>query len=180
MKLHLHHFSKIKSQKESQNCKNQGFSYYFCMVIEGSGSGAGSGSGSGSIPLTSGSGSRRPKNRWIRIRNTAENLKFLRSAKYFQEMGNFFGLYTDPVLWIRIWWISNELASWIRDPYNLTKKFEKKVQHFIIYNDLLPYYLTTYFFKNVQIHTLPYNAVPFGIKTILFRTTYSKCRSILE
>jgi hypothetical protein len=65
--LHLHHFSKIKSQKESQNIRNQGFSgfsYYFCMMIEGS--------GSGSIPLTSGpgSGSRRPKNMWIRwIRN---------------------------------------------------------------------------------------------------------------
>ena len=75
-KVHLHHFLKIKSQKESQNSRNQGFSYYFCMMIEGSGSRA----GSGSIPLTSwsGSGSRRPKNMWIRwiririrIRNTA-------------------------------------------------------------------------------------------------------------
>jgi hypothetical protein len=68
LKLHLHHFSKIKSQKESQDSRNQGFFYYFCMMIEGS--------GSGSIPLTSGSGSGsgRPKNmwiRWIRIRNTA-------------------------------------------------------------------------------------------------------------
>jgi len=70
LKVHLHHFSKIKSQKESQNSRNQGFSCYFCMMIEGS--------GSGSIPLTSGSGSGRPKNmwirwiriRWIRIRNT--------------------------------------------------------------------------------------------------------------
>jgi hypothetical protein len=65
LKVHLHHFSKIKSQKESQISRNQGFSYYFCMIIEGS--------GSGSIPLTSGSGSGRPKNmwsRWIRIRNT--------------------------------------------------------------------------------------------------------------
>jgi hypothetical protein len=72
LKLHLHHFSKIKSQIESQNSRNQGFSYYFCMMIEGSGSRAGS--GSGSIPLTIGSGSGRPKNmwiRWIRIRNTA-------------------------------------------------------------------------------------------------------------
>ena len=34
---------------------NQGFSYYFCMMIEGS--------GSGSIPLTSGSGSGRQKTR---------------------------------------------------------------------------------------------------------------------
>ncbi len=71
LKLHLHHYSKIKSQKESQNSRNPCFSYYFCMMIEGSGSRAGS--GSGSKPLTSGSGSRsrRPKNmwiRWIRIR----------------------------------------------------------------------------------------------------------------
>jgi hypothetical protein len=54
-------FSKIKSQKESQNSRIQGFSYYFCMMIEGSGSG--SRAGSGSIPLTSGSGSGRPKTR---------------------------------------------------------------------------------------------------------------------
>jgi hypothetical protein len=60
-------FSKIKSQKESQNGWNQGFSYYFCMMIEGS--------GSGSIPLTNGSksGSRRPKNIWIRIRIRIRN-----------------------------------------------------------------------------------------------------------
>jgi len=38
----------------------QGFSYYFCMMMEGSGS------RSGSIPVTSGSGSGRPKNTWIR------------------------------------------------------------------------------------------------------------------
>jgi hypothetical protein len=55
LKVNLHHFSKIKSQKESQNSRNQGYSYYFCMMIEGSGSGSG-----------------RPKNmwiRWIRIHN---------------------------------------------------------------------------------------------------------------
>jgi hypothetical protein len=45
LEVHLHHFSKIKSQKGSQNRRNQGFSYYFCMMIEGF--------GSGSIPLTS-------------------------------------------------------------------------------------------------------------------------------
>jgi hypothetical protein len=44
----VHQFLTIKSQKESQNRRNRGFSYYFCMMIEGSGSGAGSGSGSGS------------------------------------------------------------------------------------------------------------------------------------
>ena len=60
LKVHLHHFSKIKCKNESQNRRNQGFSYYFYMMIEGS--------ESGSIPLTSGSGSGRPKNMWIRIR----------------------------------------------------------------------------------------------------------------
>ncbi len=57
-----------KVQKKSQNSKNQGFPYYFCLLIEGF--------GSGSIPLTNGSGSRRPKNmwiQWIRIRNTDRN-----------------------------------------------------------------------------------------------------------
>ncbi len=56
-------FSKIKSQKESQNSRNQGFSYYFCMMVEGSGTGSippdpgrpktcGSGFGSGSATAT--------------------------------------------------------------------------------------------------------------------------------
>ncbi len=66
LKQYLHIFSKIKIQKESQNSRNQGFSYYFCMVIEGSGYGSRAGSGSGSIPLSSGSGSWRPNNTWIR------------------------------------------------------------------------------------------------------------------
>jgi hypothetical protein len=62
LKVHLHHFSKKKVKKKSQNSKNQAFSYYICLMIEGFGS------GSGSIPLTdgSGAGSRRPKNMWIR------------------------------------------------------------------------------------------------------------------
>ncbi len=46
LKIHLHLFQRSKIQKESQNSKNQGFSYNFCMMIEGSRS------GSGSIPLT--------------------------------------------------------------------------------------------------------------------------------
>jgi hypothetical protein len=33
-----------KSRKKSQNSRNQGFSYYFSLMIEGSGSRAGSGS----------------------------------------------------------------------------------------------------------------------------------------
>jgi hypothetical protein len=39
----------------SQNSRNQGFSFYICLIIEGS--------GSGSIPLTNGSGSGRPETR---------------------------------------------------------------------------------------------------------------------
>ncbi len=60
LKVHLHHFSKINVKKTSQNTRNQGFSYYLCLMIEESGSV----SGLGSIPLTnwSGSKSRRPKN----------------------------------------------------------------------------------------------------------------------
>ncbi len=75
LKLHLHYFSKIKSQKDSLDSRNQSFSYYFCMMIEGSGSGSTAGSGSGSIALTSGSvsGSGRPKNTWIRIRIRIRN-----------------------------------------------------------------------------------------------------------
>jgi hypothetical protein len=53
-------FSKIKSLKEVTNLRNQGLSYYFFLVKEGS----------GSISLTNGSGSRRPKNIQIQIRNT--------------------------------------------------------------------------------------------------------------
>ncbi len=45
---------------ESQSSRNQGFSYYFCLVIEGSGSEAGSKSGFIRLTNGSGSGSRRP------------------------------------------------------------------------------------------------------------------------
>jgi hypothetical protein len=54
LKVHFHHFSKTKSPKKSQNSRNQGFPYYFYLMVEGS----------GSIPLTNGSGW--PKNMWIR------------------------------------------------------------------------------------------------------------------
>ncbi len=64
LKLHIHHFSKIKVIKKSPNSRNQDFFYYFCLMIEGS--------EAGSVPRTSGSGSEagRPKNTRIRIRNT--------------------------------------------------------------------------------------------------------------
>ncbi len=43
LKVHLHHFYKIKNvTKKSQNSRNQGFSFYFCLMIGGSGSEAGS------------------------------------------------------------------------------------------------------------------------------------------
>jgi hypothetical protein len=32
LKLHLQHFSKIKSHKEITNSRNQGFLYYFCLT----------------------------------------------------------------------------------------------------------------------------------------------------
>jgi hypothetical protein len=50
-------FQRQKVKKSHKNGRNQGFSYYFCMMIEGSGSG-------------------RPKNmwiRWIRIRIRIRN-----------------------------------------------------------------------------------------------------------
>jgi hypothetical protein len=53
----------IKSSKKVTKQWGSSFSYYFCMQC----------SGSGSKSLTSGSGSGRPKNKWIRIRNTACN-----------------------------------------------------------------------------------------------------------
>jgi hypothetical protein len=60
-------------KKKSQNCRNKGFSYCFCLMVEGS-------------------GSRRPKNTWIRwirirIRNTAcmLNIAFLISRRSRRE-----------------------------------------------------------------------------------------------
>jgi hypothetical protein len=53
LKVLLHHFLKVKSRKKKRKSRNHIIKY-----------------GSGSIPLTNGSGSRRPKNTWIQIRNT--------------------------------------------------------------------------------------------------------------
>ncbi len=50
----LHHSSKLKSHKEvakQQNDRNQGFSYFFSLLMEGS--------GSGSVQINYGSGSGR-------------------------------------------------------------------------------------------------------------------------
>jgi hypothetical protein len=60
----VHHSSKMKSHEENhKNSTNQGFSYYFCLMM----------GGSGSVLVTYGSG--KPKNKQIlrvriRIRNT--------------------------------------------------------------------------------------------------------------
>jgi hypothetical protein len=63
---------KDKKSKRVKNSRNQGFSYYFSTMIEGSGSRA----GSGSVHVTSGSGSGRPKNMWIRIRFRIRNTAY--------------------------------------------------------------------------------------------------------
>jgi hypothetical protein len=74
-------FKNKKIIKESQNSRNQCFSYYFCLMIEGLGSGSGS--------VTNGSGSGRPINIWIlririgiRIRNTVTNS---RKSRHFRR-----------------------------------------------------------------------------------------------
>ncbi len=73
LKVHLHHFSKIKSHTEVTKKPKQQESIFFLiqryLMIKGSGSGA----RSRSVSLTNGSRSGRPKNIWIlriRIRNT--------------------------------------------------------------------------------------------------------------
>ncbi len=71
--VHLHHSSKIKVINSLQNSRNQGFSYYFCLMMKGS--------GDGSVLVTNGSGcgSRRPKNvriLRIRIRNPTQAIFF--------------------------------------------------------------------------------------------------------
>ena len=109
MKLHLHHFSKIKIQKESQNSRNQGFSYYFCIIIEGSRSRAGSGSESKPLTSESGSGSWRPKNTWIRIRNTDMIdcdlfLSFLGQARDYQLLPVWESI-LPPSPQVVLWWM---------------------------------------------------------------------------
>ncbi len=79
-------FQRKKAKKKSQNSRNQGFSTYFCLMIEGS----------GSIPLTNGSGSRMPKNMWIRIRIC--NTGFSSSSKFEANFNSWILIH----IWIRI------------------------------------------------------------------------------
>jgi hypothetical protein len=72
LKIHLNPSWRQKVINKSQNNRNQGFSSFFCLLMEGSGSG----SGSTQINYGCGYGSRRPNNiqiLWIRIRKTALN-----------------------------------------------------------------------------------------------------------
>ncbi len=72
--LHFYHFFKDKKvKKKSQNSGNQGFSYYFCLMIEGSGS-----------------ESRRPKNLPIWIRNTDQNKGYRKFIILFRGTNKFF------------------------------------------------------------------------------------------
>jgi hypothetical protein len=92
-------FKDKKSKKELQNSRNQGFYYYFCMMIEGSGSRA----GSGSMSLASGSGSGRPKNMWmrirIRIRNTASKRRHSLNSKTSETAGSVWNSYKSGRKW---------------------------------------------------------------------------------
>jgi hypothetical protein len=63
-------FKDKKSKKSHKAVGIKVFLTFFCLVIEGS--------GSGSIPLTDGSGSRRPKNMWIRIRIRNTDVKCIK------------------------------------------------------------------------------------------------------
>ncbi len=99
LKVLLHHFSKRKVKKKSQNSIIQGFSYYFCLMIEGS-------------------VSRRPKNTWIRcirIRNTAA-LRWLTIPALLHRK-NLKGRTTRKMLHWKHWPDVNELY--------LTKKTRK-------------------------------------------------------
>jgi hypothetical protein len=88
LKVHLHHFSKIKCHKEVTNSRNQGFSYYFCLMIEGS--------GSGSVPLTNGSGSRRPQLKILHLDQLIQFniLKFMHSFTYNKLPMSFHRMWT--------------------------------------------------------------------------------------
>ncbi len=124
LKLHLHNFSKMKSQKESQISRNQGFSYYFCTMIEGSGSRAGSWSWSWSIPLTSGSGSRRPKNMWIRwIRIRIRNTGNLDVHHWFalSESAVLFQFWKSSFLLVKTWWPA---ARWTKSEERGQKRLD--------------------------------------------------------
>ncbi len=71
-------FTVKKSWRKSPNSRNQDFSYYFCLMMEGSGS------ESRYKPLTNGSGSERPKNlRTLRIRNIGKKQKYLEKIYLF-------------------------------------------------------------------------------------------------
>ncbi len=74
LKVHLHMYLKIKSIKEVTKSKNPGFSYFFCMMMEGSWC------GSGSVQTMNGSGSGRSKCLGIWIHNTVRLIWGMRKS----------------------------------------------------------------------------------------------------
>ncbi len=74
-------FFKGKKLKRSHKTVEIKVSYYFCWMFEGSRSGAGAASGSTPLTNGSGSGSRRPKHTWIRIRIRNTGVKCYISSK---------------------------------------------------------------------------------------------------
>ena len=119
MKLHLPHSSQLKSHKKSQKSRNQGFSYYFCLKMEGS----------GSVPLTNGSG--RPKN--IRIRNTGFlhfwrgpcSVKILDSAWKCSER-------REVIFFTQIWTLLNYRQCAFILSIRILKKTKIKLLHLFI------------------------------------------------
>ncbi len=92
LKVHLHHISKIKSHEEVTK-QYQSFSYYFCLMIEGSGSWFGSATLVLGLHFWSSKTWIRIRSRWIWIRNTGG-----RSAKFiWSAAGWFFRIL--PVHW---------------------------------------------------------------------------------
>ncbi len=80
----------------------KGFSYYFCLMIEGA--------GAGSIPLTNGSGSgfTRPKNMWIRIRRRNTGERSPSGRGFCLEWPRGLVCIWQSVLWI------HDILVWIR------------------------------------------------------------------
>ncbi len=95
LKVHLHHFSKIKSHKEVTNSRkytSRSF-FIFFLLMEGSGSGAVVGSGSGAV-VGSGSGtllntvSQMQQNQSNRVKNKEKSREFSSAPQNFRNPWN--------------------------------------------------------------------------------------------
>ncbi len=108
-------FQKEKVQKKSQNSRDQGFSYYFCLMIEGSGSGS-------------------PKDmwiQWIRIQNTVGKV-----TGFFFSRGKFEMSFEHPCsISYSVWNIPTQLYYLLSNP--------KICGGFIGRMDYLTYWIST-------------------------------------